>query len=113
MLTRRRRSKTMKRLNAVVRLTCLLAIMFAIAFLSHAESGDRRITTTTQRERATGALRIVDQNGRPAVNGAPSAISQIFDVAVGQGGDVFVPDTLNVSVGDTVRWTWAESGHSG
>jgi Copper binding proteins, plastocyanin/azurin family len=25
---------------------------------------------------------------------------------------VFVPDTLNISVGDTVRWTWAESGHS-
>ena len=33
---------------------------------------------------------------------------QIFDVAVGQGGDVFVPDTVNISVGDTVRWTWAE-----
>ena len=28
------------------------------------------------------------------------------------GGDVFVPDTVNISVGDTVRWTWAESGHS-
>ena len=77
--------------------------MFAIAFLSHAESGDRRINTT--KERTHGAVRIVDQNGRPALNGVPSATSQIFDVAVGQGGDVFVPDTLNISVGDTVRWT--------
>ncbi len=42
----------------------------------------------------------------------PSGTGQVFDVAVGQGGDVFVPDTLNISVGDTVRWTWAESGHS-
>ena len=25
---------------------------------------------------------------------------------------MFVPDTVNISVGDTVRWTWAESGHS-
>src|SRR5438270_13705324 len=108
MLTRKRRSKTMKRLNAGVRLTCLLAIMFAIAFLSQAESGYRRITTTTQKERATGPLRIVDQNGQPALNGVPSATSQIFDVAVGQGGDVFVPDTLNISVGAPVRGTWAE-----
>jgi plastocyanin/N-acetylneuraminic acid mutarotase len=45
------------------------------------------------------------------VSGVPSG-GQIFDVAVGQGGDVFVPDTVNISVGDTVRWTWAESGHS-
>ena len=27
-------------------------------------------------------------------------------------GFAFVPDTLNVHVGDTVRWTWASSGHS-
>ena len=45
------------------------------------------------------------------MSGVPSG-GQIFDVAVGQGGDVFVPDTVNISVGDTVRWTWAESGHS-
>ena len=24
----------------------------------------------------------------------------------------FDPDTVNISVGDTVRWTWAGSGHS-
>ncbi len=95
----------MKRLNVAVLGICWLAMMLAIAFFSHAESGDRRINTTTQKERTHGAVRIVDQNGRPALNGVPSATSQIFDVAVGQGGDVFVPDTLNISVGDTVRWT--------
>ena len=46
------------------------------------------------------------------MSGVPSATSTIVDVAVGQGGLVFVPDTVNISVGDTVRWTWAGSGHS-
>ena len=74
-----------------------------------AESGDKRLSMPNIR--SASPLRIVDQNGRPAVSGVPSG-GQIFDVAVGQGGDVFVPDTVNISVGDTVRWTWAESGHS-
>ena len=56
-------------------------------------------------------MRIVDQNGQPAVSGAPSATSTIFDVQVGPGF-AFSPDTVNISVGDTVRWTWASSGHS-
>jgi hypothetical protein len=50
---------------------------------------------------ASPRLRIFDQNGQPAVSGVPSPTGAIFDVAVGQGGDVFVPDTVNISVGDT------------
>jgi plastocyanin len=99
----------MKRLGTVVRLTLWLAAMFAITFLSQAEPGNKPLATAQQKK---PAIHIVDQNGRPAVSGVPSATSQIVDVAVGQGGDVFVPDTVNISVGDTVRWTWAESGHS-
>jgi plastocyanin len=40
--------------------------------------------------------------------------SQVFDVAVGPVGNKlrFVPDTLNISVGDTVRWTWGSDNHS-
>ena len=102
----------MKKLSAVVRLTFLLAAMFAMAFLSQAESRDKHLSTTQPKKPTAPGLRIVDQNGRPAVSGMPSGTGQVFDVAVGQGGDVFVPDTLNISVGDTVRWTWAESGHS-
>ena len=45
------------------------------------------------------------------MNGAPSATSTIFDVTVGPGFS-FTPSTVNISVGDTVRWTWADSGHS-
>ena len=56
-------------------------------------------------------MRIVDQNGRPAVSGEPSVTSQIVDVTVGPDL-AFHPDTVNISVGDTVRWTWSGSGHS-
>jgi len=41
----------------------------------------------------------------------PSATSTIVDVTVGQGF-AFVPSTVNIGTGDTVRWTWASSGHS-
>src|SRR5437016_9643855 len=102
----------MKRLTAVLRLSFWLAAMFAIVFLSQAGSREKRLGTTQQKKNFAHDIHLVDQNGRPAVNGVPSATSQIVDVAVGQGGDVFVPDTVNISVGDTVRWTWAESGHS-
>jgi plastocyanin len=102
----------MKRLNAVLRVSFSLATIFATVFLSQAESRDKRLTTTQQKKTSAHEIHLVDQNGRPAVSGVPSATSQIVDVAVGQGGDVFVPDTVNISVGDTVRWTWAESGHS-
>jgi plastocyanin len=106
-----RRSKTMKRFSAVVRLTFWMTTMFAMVFLSQAQPGHKGLATTQQKKPAAPGIRIVDQNGRPAVSGVPAG-GQIFDVAVGQGGDVFVPDTVNISVGDTVRWTWAEGGHS-
>jgi plastocyanin len=61
--------------------------------------------------RVAESLRIVDQNGKPAVSGVPSATSTIVDVTVGQGF-AFVPSTMNIGTGDTVRWTWASSGHS-
>jgi plastocyanin len=101
----------MKRSNAV-RGIFWLAIVFAIAFLVQAESGDRRMSMRHTNTAPGAQIRVVDQNGQPAVSGVPSATSTIVDVAVGQGGDVFVPDTVNISVGDTVRWTWAASGHS-
>jgi plastocyanin len=101
----------MKRSNAVGRIAFLLVTMFAMVFLSQAESHDKRLTTAQQKKAAPG-IQIMDQNGRLAVSGVPTGGGQIFDVAVGKGGDVFVPDSVNISVGDTVRWTWAESGHS-
>ena len=101
----------MNRSNAA-RLVFWLALIFAIAFFVRAEAGGKRTTVVAQKRPGAPGITILDQNGQPAVSGVPSATSQIVDVAVGQGGNVFVPDTVNISVGDTVRWTWAGSGHS-
>lgn len=39
--------------------------------------------------------------------------AQIFDVVVGPNGvRVFAPSSVNISVGDTVRWTWASDNHN-
>jgi plastocyanin len=102
----------MKRSNAV-RVIFWLATMFAIVFLVRAESGDKRTITRAQQETAAPPITILDENGQPAVNGVPSVPGTTVDVSVGGGnGFQFVPDTVNISVGDTVRWTWATSGHS-
>src|SRR5437764_14907228 len=98
------------KISNAVRLIFSVAAIFTIGILVRAESGEKRASMPSRQ--SAPSLRIVDQNGRPAVSGVPSATGSIVDVAVGQGGDVFVPDTVNISVGDTVRWTWAGSGHS-
>jgi plastocyanin len=100
----------MKRLNAV-RAIFWLGMIFAIVFLVRAESGDRR--TSMPHTKSAPPIRILDQNGQPAVSGVPSPNGAIVPVEVGGGnGFQFVPDTVNISVGDTVQWTWANSGHS-
>ena len=96
------------KISNAARLIFWLAAIFAIGILVRAESSEKRANTENTR---SAPLRIVDQNGRPAINGVPSATSQIVDVMVGPGFS-FSPDTVNISVGDTVRWTWASGGHS-
>ena len=100
----------MKRSNAV-RAIFWLGMIFAIVFLVRAESGDRR--TSMPDRKGAPPIRILDQNGQSAVSGVPSPNGAIVPVEVGGGnGFQFVPDTVNISVGDTVQWTWANSGHS-
>ena len=100
----------MKRSNAV-RAIFWLGMIFAIVFLVRAESGDRR--TNMPNRKSAPPIRILDQNGQPAVSGVPSEGGQTFDVTVGPGGALtFDPDPVNISVGDTVQWTWGSSGHS-
>jgi plastocyanin len=98
------------KISNAARLIFWLAAIFAIGILVRAESGQR--SASAPNKRSAPSLRIVDQNGQPAASGIASPTGTTVDVAVGQGGDVFVPDTVNISVGDTVRWTWAQSGHS-
>src|SRR5215831_16144800 len=94
--------------------TFWMAMLLAMAFLPAAESDDNRSIGTTGEKHTVPIVRILDQHGRQVRSGRRLASSQIFDVAVGPMGDKlrFVPDTVNISVGDTVRWTWGSDDHS-
>jgi hypothetical protein len=52
-----------------------------------------------------------DQNGRVVPNGAPAAIKRMRCYRQAGGSIVFSPNAVNISVGDTVRWTWGSSFH--
>ena len=84
------------------------------AFTWTAESGSNESGNAAPENRATHSIRIVDQYGRQVPSGKPDAGSEIFDVTVGplENEFTFLPDTVNISVGDTVRWTWASDFHS-
>src|SRR5262249_9719845 len=104
--------KTMKRFSTVLRVTFWLVATFAIVFLSQAQLGNKHLATTQRTKTSPHVIHVVDQNGQPAISGVPGG-GQTFDVEVGPGGGfTFDPDTLNISVGDTVRWTWFSNGHS-
>src|SRR5262249_29770300 len=62
----------------------------------------------------TTVIHIVDQYGRQAPSGKRDVGSQIFDVTVGplENEFTFLPDSVTIGVGDTVRWTWASDFHS-
>jgi len=94
--------------------TWWLATLLLTAFMWAAESGNNESGNAAPENRATAAIRIVDQYGREAPSGKPDVGSEIFDVTVGPVGNEFsfVPDTVNISVGDTVRWTWESVFHS-
>src|SRR4051812_18931200 len=97
------------KISNAARLIFWITAIFALGFLVRAESGERRANAANAK--SAHSIRILDQNGQPAVSGVPSVTGTIFDVDVGPDF-TFHPDTVNISVGDTVRWTWAGSGHS-
>jgi len=99
------------KISNAVRLIFWVAVLVAAGFLVRAESAEKQASMPGGK--SGPPVRIVDQNGRPAVSGVPSATSTTVDVTVAPGGTfTFSPSTVNISVGDTVRWTWAASGHS-
>jgi plastocyanin len=94
--------------------TWRLAVLLLTAFTWIAESGNNQGGNAAPENRATRAIRIVDQDGHQALSGKPYVGSEVFDVTVGPVGNelTFKPDTINISVGDTVRWTWESDFHS-
>jgi plastocyanin len=94
--------------------TWWLAVVLLTAFMWVAESGNNESAHAAPEDRATAAIRIVDQYGLQVPSGNRYAGSEIFDVTVGPVGNElsFVPETVNIGVGDTVRWTWESDSHS-
>jgi len=89
-------------------------MLLLTAFTRIAQSGNNECGNTALENRAAPGIRIVDQYGRPVPGGKPDVGSEIFDVTVGplENEFTFAPDTINISMGDTVRWTWASDFHS-
>ena len=65
------------KISNAARLIFWLAAIFAIGILVRAESSEKRANIANTK---SAPLRIVDQNGRPAVNGVPSPTGAIVDV---------------------------------
>src|SRR5438876_9603826 len=99
------------KISNAVRLIFWVAVLVAAGFLVRAESAEKQASMPGGKSGLP--LRIVDQNGRPAVSGVPSATSTTVDVTVAPGGTfTFDPSTVNISAADTVRSTWAGNGPS-
>jgi plastocyanin len=91
-------------------LTYLIAMVCSWAVLA----GETASADTTPENHPIAMIRIVDQYGRPVPSGKRDVGSQIFDVTVGplENEFTFMPDSVTIGVGDTVRWTWASDFHS-
>jgi plastocyanin len=100
--------------NALSQQIRWLTWLIAMSCWWPAQGGDTASPAAAPENRATAAIRIVDQYGRQIPSGKRDVGSQIFDVTVGpvENEFTFMPDTVNITVGDTVRWTWASDFHS-
>ena len=98
------------KISNAARLIFWVTAIFALGFLVRAESGERRANIAEHEERATDPN---FRSKRPAgCERRPIGYRHDCRCDGGAGDFAFHPDTVNISVGDTVRWTWAGSGHS-
>src|SRR5215475_7900695 len=106
--------KVIRESNAISQQTVWLTLLLAMVCLLPAKVGDIARADAIPENHAVALIRIVDQYGRQAPTGKRYVGSEVFDVAVGPIGNEFsfVPDTVNISVGDTVRWTWESDFHT-
>ena len=94
--------------------TWWMTMLLSTGFLCSAGAGETTSPDESCQNHAAASLRIVNQYGSEAFSGQRAVGSNIFDVTVGPKGNElrFVPDSVNIVVGDTVRWTWGSNSHS-
>jgi plastocyanin len=69
-------------------------------------------TASALNHRRAHSITLFDQNGRVALSAPKSPTGATVNVDVGNGGNNFSPATVNIVVGDTVKWTWVGSFHN-
>jgi len=106
--------KKIGRWNAKGQETWWITMLLSMGCLGMAMAGDPPNTDTTPGIQTVAAIRIFDQYGRQVPSGKRDVGSQTIDVTVGplENEFSFMPDAVNIRVGDTVRWTWASDFHS-
>jgi plastocyanin len=106
--------KLMGQSNVISQQIRWLTLLLAMVFVWPAQAGDTTSGDTTSENQRIAAICIVDEYGRQVPSGKRYVGSEIFDVTVGplENEFTFVPDTVNIRVGDTVRWTWESDFHS-
>jgi plastocyanin len=106
--------KTIGQSTAISQQIGWLTYLIAMVCLWPAVTGETASADTTPENHPIAMIRIVDQYGRQAPTGKRDVGSQIFDVTVGplENEFTFMPDSVTIRVGDTVRWTWASDFHS-
>jgi plastocyanin len=106
--------KIIRKSNAISYQMPWLTLLLAMVYPWPAKASETAGADATQQNHTIAAIRIVDQYGRQVPGGKRYVGSEIFDVTVGplENEFSFMPDTVNIAVGDTVRWTWATDSHS-
>jgi plastocyanin len=106
--------KPIEQSNATSPQISWLTYLAAVACLWPAVTSFTASADTPSGNQTIAMIRIVDQYGRQAPTGKRDVGSQTFDVTVGpvENEFTFMPDSLTISVGDTLRWTWASDFHS-
>ena len=90
-----------------------LTYLVAMVLVWPAQAGETASADTTPENQGIAAIRIVDEYGRQVPSGKRYVGSEIFDVTVGplENEFTFMPDSVTIAVGDTVRWTWESDFH--
>jgi plastocyanin len=95
--------------SSVVRLAAVSTALLSTALTSFGDSFSDRV----RQSGVTPPITILDAEGHVSRSAAPSTSGNTVDVTVAPNFSLtFSPSTVNILVGDTVRWTWAAGGHT-
>jgi plastocyanin len=90
-----------------------LEVASAIVLFAQQSSFDARPSHIAEPPTAGSAPITFGSNvDSPRPEGIVATSGSTFEVKVGASGDNFAPSTVNITIGDTVHWTWVGFGHT-